>query len=1189
MPEYLMTQPRMSSPEATLSPTPTTYGDGSKSLGSVEMGNRTRSGSVQSNKVRVQVTTDNESFTTVDITGMQTAEGIKERVFSKVRGRRRLRDDMLICKQLRFRDDEYPNLSLFRTDVDEQPDSTAVTSDALIHLCSKMGDAKATLKFFVMHTTPTLAGAIIVPPMVDLPRITTGNLKAPVRTPSHHSRDGSMSSASEMFERQGTGTSTSDWSEIQPEELEGSVQRATKRNVRMGQRLVSSVGSSRSPLTPAQTSDGGHSPSATSPNRMKAPSPPPPRGNVTPTPPRNSEPGPSVAGPSSRLGLRTDDGMDAETRALIAQLQKEEVDANAARMRQLEADEEYARREQQSERSIWEAMQELELEKQRRRRAQIEQDEIRAVSICFIDMADDQRQVEAEDRRMEDEAAAQLAARAAWDAEQREAVQEREREQAGTWNARTATFAEERRQRAAHYRSQAQMGPGAIRESSFDSHTLPALGVGGSGGRRPSDSHYEASRQPQYTPGTPTYDQAVYTAPPAQYKSQVPSHGMSYDAQDQRFMQMNSHSHPGQRMVNDGMTRRQESRGGPPLGRDSEILHAPPLQNTRSMDSLRLYSPQAPVSRPPYQGVPPRTALTPGPGASGQMYRSPSGDLPQDGRYPEPSRPKPLQLDGMDGVGFVPFPTAHPRGSDGEWTYQESSPLSSARRSPYGRTPSPRPQSNYEQSSSPHTATLPRRPSTLYDEQDPGRTARVEAYAPDYGSWSQRPQSSPASAVSNPRTPSPLDHRRATDDGGQDSTLLPYAGAPDQSWLSVPRSSRRDIGDMADTMSIAGTVSSQATTIRPGRGSGDEEDDSADTARAGDWSSQLMSMIERGDAHSLRQPMRPVDDDDDDEATLFIAGPRSDSPKSRPLRPWSSRPNLYRINTTADVAPGLVDSATASDSATESESEGRIHRAKSFRPPKDNPEQWHVRPEPEALYENLDNYFPKIDLDKPIVEGGLSTPTTPASESPRPVDVAPPPVPPVRQASQNTSSSASPKPEDTVRPLPPPQHPARGAFNKAENRKSIRVMADYKRKTMLRHDDKKDKPKDDEKPKRRFSMWGHRIQEVTPSKMQNGQIPTAIPESPVADGKPKTLNWVKGELIGKGSYGRVYIAMNVTTGDMMAVKQVELPATERDRHDRRQMGMIDALDSEIALLKDMYHPNIVAYLGCETSPEYLSM
>jgi len=73
---------RMASPENALSPANTI--DSGKSFGSHEYANRTRSGSTQSSRVRVQVTTDNESFTTVDITGMSTAAGIKDRVFSKV-------------------------------------------------------------------------------------------------------------------------------------------------------------------------------------------------------------------------------------------------------------------------------------------------------------------------------------------------------------------------------------------------------------------------------------------------------------------------------------------------------------------------------------------------------------------------------------------------------------------------------------------------------------------------------------------------------------------------------------------------------------------------------------------------------------------------------------------------------------------------------------------------------------------------------------------------------------------------------------------------------------------------------------------------------------------------------------------------------------------------------------------------
>ena len=57
----------------------------------------------------------------------------------------------------------------------------------------------------------------------------------------------------------------------------------------------------------------------------------------------------------------------------------------------------------------------------------------------------------------------------------------------------------------------------------------------------------------------------------------------------------------------------------------------------------------------------------------------------------------------------------------------------------------------------------------------------------------------------------------------------------------------------------------------------------------------------------------------------------------------------------------------------------------------------------------------------------------------------------------------------------------------------------------------------------------------------------------------------------------------------MAVKQVDLPVSDQERNDRRQLGMVEALKSEIALLKDLYHPNIVAYLGCETSPEFVSI
>ncbi len=85
------------------------------------------------------------------------------------------------------------------------------------------------------------------------------------------------------------------------------------------------------------------------------------------------------------------------------------------------------------------------------------------------------------------------------------------------------------------------------------------------------------------------------------------------------------------------------------------------------------------------------------------------------------------------------------------------------------------------------------------------------------------------------------------------------------------------------------------------------------------------------------------------------------------------------------------------------------------------------------------------------------------------------------------------------------------------------------------------------------------------------------------------FKWVKGELIGKGTFGRVYIALNASTGEMIAVKQVELPRTASDREDARQKSMVAALKSEIETLKDLDHPHIVAYLGFEETSSFLSI
>ena len=86
-----------------------------------------------------------------------------------------------------------------------------------------------------------------------------------------------------------------------------------------------------------------------------------------------------------------------------------------------------------------------------------------------------------------------------------------------------------------------------------------------------------------------------------------------------------------------------------------------------------------------------------------------------------------------------------------------------------------------------------------------------------------------------------------------------------------------------------------------------------------------------------------------------------------------------------------------------------------------------------------------------------------------------------------------------------------------------------------------------------------------------------------------TFKWVRGELIGKSNFGRVYMALNATTGEMIAVKQVEIPRTASDENDSRQVTVVEALKLESETLKDLDHPNIVQYLGFEETPNFVNL
>ncbi|QIW97769.1 hypothetical protein AMS68_003287 [Peltaster fructicola] len=83
------------------------------------------------------------------------------------------------------------------------------------------------------------------------------------------------------------------------------------------------------------------------------------------------------------------------------------------------------------------------------------------------------------------------------------------------------------------------------------------------------------------------------------------------------------------------------------------------------------------------------------------------------------------------------------------------------------------------------------------------------------------------------------------------------------------------------------------------------------------------------------------------------------------------------------------------------------------------------------------------------------------------------------------------------------------------------------------------------------------------------------------------LKYMKGAMIGQGSFGTVFLALHAVTAELMAVKQVEMPSS--GAMDAKKTNMVEALKHEISLLKELKHPNIVRYLGSNSDNEHLNI
>uniref|UniRef100_A0A0E0B2F4 mitogen-activated protein kinase kinase kinase n=1 Tax=Oryza glumipatula TaxID=40148 RepID=A0A0E0B2F4_9ORYZ len=84
------------------------------------------------------------------------------------------------------------------------------------------------------------------------------------------------------------------------------------------------------------------------------------------------------------------------------------------------------------------------------------------------------------------------------------------------------------------------------------------------------------------------------------------------------------------------------------------------------------------------------------------------------------------------------------------------------------------------------------------------------------------------------------------------------------------------------------------------------------------------------------------------------------------------------------------------------------------------------------------------------------------------------------------------------------------------------------------------------------------------------------------------IRWRKGELIGSGAFGQVYLGMNLDTGELLAVKQVLIGSNNATRE--KAQAHIRELEEEVKLLKNLSHPNIVKrYLGTVREEDTLNI
>lgn len=347
-------------------------------------------------------------------------------------------------------------------------------------------------------------------------------------------------------------------------------------------------------------------------------------------------------------------------------------------------------------------------------------------------------------------------------------------------------------------------------------------------------------------------------------------------------------------------------------------------------------------------------------------------------------------------------------------------------------------------------------------------------------------------------------------------------------------------------------------------------------------------------------------------------------PKSKQLSVSFTSPQSLGSAVTAESNEGNTSARTGNSSRRTPATPGseswdsedsKINRRKSFI----EKDVWANRPPTDDLLNNLDDFFPNLDLDQPVLEDSAGTEMT---SSPIPegeeytgqrnaqsssVSALPPmpgssgsnipaAIPPSRQPSLYNDGDTLGSDESTLKAS------ERTNASQAVAQRSLRRSGGLGRMKSIRevargaHEANKryttasqtvGKSNSNIMRRKSTKMFNANIVQIRPD--QRGSM--VMPQIP-QDALPKrqtTFRWFKGQLIGKGTYGRVYLGMNATTGEFLAVKEVEVNPKAAGGDKSKMRELVAALDQEIDTMQHLDHVNIVQYLGCERKETSISI